>query len=203
MPLWRGSAPLVLASKSLARRMMLVSAGIPVEAVPANVDERAIERARGEGREPAEIALLLAWEKASAVSHRTPGRLVVGADQTLALGHKRFLKPADRDEARAQLRALRGQTHTLHSAMALVRDGSALFESVDTARLTMRDFSDAFLESYLDAAGTTVTESVGGYQVEKLGVHLFERIEGDHFTILGMPLAPLLDFLRREKLIAG
>lgn len=203
MPLWRGSAPLILASKSLARRMMLVAAGLPIEVMPANVDERAIERVQGQDREPAEIALLLAWEKASAVSFRVSGRLVVGADQTLALGQERYPKPANRDEAREQLRALRGQTHTLHSAIALVRDGSVMFKNVDTARLTMRDFSDEFLESYLEAAGDTVTESVGGYQLEKVGVHLFERVEGDHFTILGMPLVPLLDFLRREALMAG
>jgi septum formation protein len=202
MALWRGSAPLVLASKSLARRTMLGAAGLPVEVMPTDIDERAIERARGV-QDPAEIALLLAWEKASAVSFRTPARLVLGADQTLALGATRYRKPVGRPEARQQLAALRGQTHALHSAVALVQDGSVLFKSVDTAKLTMRDFSDDFLESYLDAAGDAVTESVGGYQLEKLGVHLFERIEGDHFTILGMPLVPLLEYLRREKLVTG
>ena len=202
MPLWRGSAPLVLASKSLARRMMLGAAGLPVEMMPTDIDERAIERAGGVA-DPAEIAQLLAWEKASAASFRTPARLVIGADQTLALGATRYRKPAGRAEARQQLRTLRGQTHALHSAVALVQDGSVLFKSADTARLTMRNFTDEFLERYLEAAGEAVTESVGGYQLERLGVHLFERIEGDHFTILGMPLVPLLDYLRGEGLVAG
>ena len=203
MPLWRASAPLVLASKSLARRTMLGAAGIPVEVVPPDIDERAVERARGGTLDPGEIALLLAWEKASAVSHRLSGRLVLGADQTLALGEQRFLKPSDSAQAREQLQALSGKTHRLHSALALVRDGSLLFKSGDTATLTMRNLSGDFLDSYLDAAGDFVTESVGGYQLEKLGVHLFERVEGNHFTILGMPLMPLLDFLRHEKMLAG
>ena len=203
MSLWLAEAPLVLASKSLARRTMLGAAGIPVEVVPPEIDERAIERARGGSLDAGEIALLLAWEKASAVSHRLPGRLVLGADQTLALGERRFLKPAGREQAREQLQALSGKTHRLHSALALVRDGSVLFKSADTATLTMRELSGEFLESYLDAAGDAVTESVGGYQLEKLGIHLFARVEGNHFTILGMPLMPLLDFLRHEKLLAG
>jgi septum formation protein len=137
-------------------------------------------------------------EKASAVSFKLPSRIVVGADQTLAMGSVRFNKPADRDEAREQLRRLRGQSHTLQSAVTLVQDGSVLFKVVDTARLRMRNFSDRFLEEYLEAAGPSVTQSVGGYQLEKLGVHLFERVEGDYFTILGMPLLPLLAFLRQQ-----
>ena len=177
---------------------MLSAAGIPIEIVQAKVDERAIERTLSEHRDPDELALLLSWEKASAVSFKSPSRLVVGADQTLAMGPERFDKPASRDEAREQLRRLRGQTHTLHSGLTLVQDGSVLFKVVDTARLRMRDFSDRFLEYYLEGAGASVTESVGGYQLEKLGVHLFERVDGDYFTILGMPLLPLLDFLRQQ-----
>lgn len=202
MPLWSAPAPLVLASRSFARRNMLGAAGIPIEIIAASIDERAIERTLGADRDPDELALLLSWEKASAVSHKAASRLVVGADQTLALGSKSFTKPASRDEAREQLQMLRGHTHTLHSAVTLVQDGSVLFKVVDTARLRMRDFSDKFLEVYLDAAGSAVTESVGAYQLEKLGIHLFERVEGDYFTILGMPLLPLLDFLRREKILA-
>jgi septum formation protein len=202
MPLWRAPSPLVLASKSLARRHMLVAAGIPVEALPSDLDERAFERTLGEIG-PAEIALRLAREKATAVAGRMPGRLVIGADQTLALGRRRFSKPADADEARIQLLALRGQTHTLHSAVALVRDDELMFEHADAARLTMRDISDAFLEIYLESAGNTVTESVGGYQLERTGIHLFERVEGDHFTILGMPLLPLLAAMRRNGFLAG
>lgn len=198
MQFWSAPAPLILASKSLARRTMLSAAGIPIEIVQAQIDERAVERTLGEKRDPDELALLLSWEKASAVSFRMPSRIVVGADQTLAMGSVRFNKPANRDEAREQLQRLRGQSHTLHSALTLVQDGSVLFKVVDTARLRMRDFSERFLEEYLEAAGSSVTESVGGYQLEKLGVHLFERVEGDYFTILGMPLLPLLAFLRQQ-----
>jgi septum formation protein len=201
MSLWSAPAPLVLASKSFARRNMLSAAGIPVEIIPAAIDERAIERTLGVDRHPDEIAMLLSWEKASVVSHKAASRLVVGADQTLALGEKRFAKPANKDEARAQLLQLRGKTHSLHSAVTLVQDGSVLFKVADTARLTMRAFSDSFLEDYLDAAGAAVTESVGAYQLEKLGIHLFEKVEGDYFTILGMPLLPLLDFLRRKEIL--
>jgi septum formation protein len=201
MQFWSAPAPLILASKSLARRTMLSAAGIPIEIVHATIDERAIERTLGEKRDPDELALLLSWEKASAVSFRSPSRLVVGADQTLAMGSVRFNKPADRDEAREQLRRLRGQSHTLHSAVTLVQDGSVLFKVVDTARLRMRNFSDRFLEEYLEAAGPAVTQSVGGYQLEKLGVHLFERVEGDYFTILGMPLLPLLASLRQRAFL--
>jgi septum formation protein len=198
MQFWSAPSPLILASKSLARRTMLSAAGIPIEIVQAQIDERAVERTLGEKRDPDQLALLLSWEKASAVSFRMPSRIVVGADQTLAMGSVRFNKPASRDEAREQLQRLRGQSHTLHSALTLVQDGSVLFKVVDTARLRMRDFSDRFLEEYLEAAGPSVTESVGGYQLEKLGVHLFERVEGDYFTILGMPLLPLLAFLRQQ-----
>jgi len=201
MLFWSAPAPLVLASKSFARRTMLSAAGIPVEIVPAQVDERAIEERLQDNHDPDEVALLLAWEKASAVSFKSPARLVLGADQTLALGSRRFNKPADVDEAREQLRTLRGQSHTLHSAATLVQDGSVLFKVVDTARLRMRDFSDTFLDQYLEAAGPTVLESVGGYQLEKLGIHLFERVEGDYFTILGMPLLPLLEFFRRQSFL--
>ncbi|ARP99038.1 Maf family protein [Pseudorhodoplanes sinuspersici] len=196
MLFWSAPAPLVLASRSFARRTMLSAAGIPVEIIPAKIDERAIERNLNGKRDPDELALLLSWEKASAVSFKAPSRLIVGADQTLAMGSKRFNKPANVDEAREQLRMLRGQSHTLHSATTLVQDGSVLFKVVDTARLRMRNFSDKFLDDYLEAAGPSVTESVGGYQLEKLGIHLFERVEGDYFTILGMPLLPLLDFFR-------
>jgi septum formation protein len=201
MLFWSAPAPLVLASRSFARRTMLSAAGIPVEIISAQIDERAIERNLNGKRDPDELALLLSWEKASAVSFKTPSRLVVGADQTLALGSKRFNKPADIDEARQQLRMLRGQSHTLHSAATLVQDGSVLFKIVDTARLRMRNFSDKFLDDYLEAAGPSVLESVGGYQLEKLGIHLFERVEGDYFTILGMPLLPLLDFFRYKAFL--
>jgi septum formation protein len=127
--------------------------------------------------------------------------VILGADQTLARGAKRFTKPTDRDVASAQLRDLRGRTHELHSALALVRDGSLLFSCVDTARLTMRNFSDRYLEDYLDMAGGAALKSVGGYQLEGIGIHLFDRVEGDYFTILGLPLMPLLAYLRQNKFI--
>jgi septum formation protein len=131
------------------------------------------------------------------------GRPVLGADQTLALGALRFTKPRDRGDAIRQLQALRGRTHELHSALALVRDGKVLFQCVDTARLTMRDISDKFIDSYLDMVGDLALASVGGYQLEGIGVHLFERIEGDYFTILGLPLMPLLAFLRQSGYVDG
>jgi septum formation protein len=201
MGLWLRADPLVLASRSVARRALLEAAGIPVELHPADLDERALEE-RVDSRSPAAIAVFLAGEKAKAVSARYPGRLILGADQTLALGARRFAKPADRAAARTQLAALRGCTHELHSALAFVRDGDVLFAHVDTARMTMRPFSDAFLDAYLDAAGTAATASVGAYQVEGAGIQLFERIEGDYFTILGLPLLAALDFLRRQGCLA-
>ena len=145
--------------------------------------------------------VLLARAKAENISAALPGRLVLGADQTLARGTLRFSKPADRAAATEQLRALRGRTHELNSALTLVRDGKTLFDCVDTARLTMRDFSDQFLEDYLDGAGDTALLSVGAYQIEGPGVHLFERVDGDYFTILGLPLMPLLAFLRRDGFV--
>ncbi|HVY59667.1 MAG TPA: Maf family protein [Xanthobacteraceae bacterium] len=197
MPLWLAPHPLVLASKSLARRAMLEAAGIPLVLAPADIDERAIEQRSGPV-DAAQAAVLLAREKARVVAARLGNRFVVGADQTLALGTRRFSKPADRAAAREQLRALSGRTHELHSAVAVGRDGRVVFSHVDVARLTMRAVSDRFIESYLDAVGPEATRSVGAYQLEKEGVHLFERIDGDHFTILGMPLLALLAFLRRE-----
>jgi septum formation protein len=201
MPLWLAAAPLVLASKSAARRALLEAAGVPAEVRAADIDERAIE-AGAAAEEASAVAALLAVAKARAVAVRMPGRLVLGADQTLALGSRRFSKPGNRAVAADQLRALRGNTHALHSALALVRDGEIVFEHRDTARLTMRAFSDKFLEDYLDAAGSAVTASVGGYQLEGPGIQLFQRIEGDYFTILGLPLLPLLDFLRRDGRLA-
>lgn len=201
MALWLTSAPLVLASKSEVRRTVLQAAGIPVEIVPADIDERGIEKS-ARADTPRSVAILLAREKAKAVAARMPGRLVLGADQTLSLGSERFSKPADRASARAQLMKLRGKTHELSSGIALVRDETALFEDCAVARLTMRNFSESFLDGYLDAAGVSVSQSVGGYQLEKTGIQLFETIEGDHFTILGMPLFLLLPALRAQKFLA-
>jgi septum formation protein len=137
------------------------------------------------------------------VARAVTGRLVLGADQTLARDAKRFSKPANRAEAAEQLRALRGRTHELHSALALVRDGAMLFDCVASARLTMRYISDRFLDDYLDMAGTAALASVGAYQLEGIGIHLFERVDGDYFTILGLPLLPLLNFLRQNGFVDG
>lgn len=197
MEFWRAADPLVLASKSNIRRALLAAAGVAVEVVPSDIDERAVE-GKVPSKSPAGVAALLARAKASAVARSRPGRLVLGADQVLALDAKRFTKPADRAAARAQLRELAGQAHELHSAIAFVQDATVLFEHVSTARLTMRTFSDEFLECYLDAAGVAATESVGAYQLEGLGVQLFDSVDGDYFTVLGLPLLAVLDFLRRH-----
>jgi len=191
---------LILASQSHARKMLLTNAGISFEAVPADIDERLVQKNSGLSA-PGEIAGLLAREKASFVSSNNPGRYVVGADQTLALGNHLFSKPAGRAQAADQLRLLAGQTHELHSAVAVARDGQVLFSEVSIARMTMRQLSGEAIRTYLDTAGDAVTTSVGAYQLEGLGVHLFERIEGDHFTILGLPLLPLLAFLRGQGLL--
>jgi septum formation protein len=193
---------LVLASKSDVRGKILAAAGLRFEIRPASIDERAVEAKAGVSGAAA-AARLLARSKAEAVSATRPGQLVLGADQTLARGATRFSKPADRNQASEQLRTLRGRTHELHSAVALVRDGALLFDCVDTARLTMRDISDRFLSDYLDMAGDATLHSVGAYQLEGIGIHLFEKVEGDYFTILGLPLMPLLAFMRKSKFVDG
>ena len=199
---WRGSNPLILASQSRARQTLLANAGLSFEAIAAEIDERAIQQTSNLSA-PSEIALLLAREKALWVSSRKPGQYVIGADQTLALGHRLFDKPRDRGQALDQLRALAGRRHELHSAVAVAHDGTIVFAHVVVAGMTMRLLNDTEIAAYLDEAGeAVVTSSVGGYQLEGLGVHLFERIEGDHFTILGLPLLPLLGFLRGRRLLA-
>ena len=202
MALWLTPQPLVLASRSDVRGKILAAAGLRIEIRPSQLDERAAEAKAGIA-DAAAVARHLARAKADAVAASLPGRLVLGADQTLARGSTRFSKPVDRAGAVEQLRALRGRTHELHSALALVRDGTELFACVDTARLTMRDFSERFLEDYLDMSGPAAMSSVGGYQLEGIGIHLFERVDGDYFTILGLPLLPLLGFLRQNKFIDG
>jgi septum formation protein len=201
MSLWQDDQPLVLASRSTPRRTMLEAAGIPVEVCIPDLDERAVEAAAGVCG-PVAVAALLAREKAKAVARLMPRRIVVGADQTLAFEDRRFDKPRDRAGARKQLMTLAGKTHFLHSAVALARDGDVLFDATDTASLTLRDLSASFLDRYLDAAGSAVLECVGAYQLEKIGIHLFDQIEGSHFTILGLPLLKLLDFLRRNGSLA-
>lgn len=201
MTIWRDPQKLILASQSRARRMLLENAGLDFEALPADIDERGVQQNSGLSA-PGEIASLLAREKALFISRQKPGRYVVGADQTLALGQRMFSKPAGRAQAAEQLGVLAGQTHELHSAVSVARDGQILFDDVSVARMTMRPLTAGEIAAYLDQAGEAVTTSVGAYQLEGLGVHLFERIEGDHFTILGLPLLSLLAFLRRERLLA-
>ena len=200
MTIWRGPHPLILASQSRSRKVLLANAGLTFDTIPADIDERAIQQA-AKLSAPGEIAGLLAREKARFVSAQKAGHHVVGADQTLALGSRLFNKPDGRAGAADQIRALAGQTHELHSAIAVALDGKIVFETVAGARMRMRPLSGEDIRVYLDAAGDAVTSSVGAYQLEGLGVHLFERIEGDYFTILGLPLLPLLDFFRRETLI--
>ena len=202
MALWIASKPLILASQSEVRRRILAAAGLPVEVRPAGIDERGIE-ARSNAHGPADVARVLAGAKAHTVAAQMPARLVLGADQTLALGEQRFSKPVDRAAAREQMRALSGKTHRLYSAITLVRDGRVLFEHVDTEELTMRALSDTFIDTYLDAVGDGALASVGAYQIESVGIHLFEKISGDYYAILGLPLLPLLDFLRKEGAVEG
>lgn len=190
---------LVLASGSSIRATLLRNAGLDFAVDPAGVDEREIERPLLEaGAEPQEIALVLGKAKALDVALRRPGDLVIGADQVLGLGSTRFTKPADLVAARSQLALLSGKAHDLHSSVVVAKGGEVLWSHVSTASLHMRALSDAELDAYLAAAGSAALSSVGCYQLEGLGIRLFERIEGDYFTILGLPLLPLLGFLREK-----
>jgi septum formation protein len=188
---------LLLASASTARAALLRNAGIAFAIEPARVDEAEVKAAmRGDKQAADMVAQTLAEAKAASVSRRHPGALVIGADQMLTCDGAWFDKPEDRDQARRHLRALRGRPHELISALCVVRDGTLLWHHRETATLWMRDFSDEFLECYLADAGAEVLESIGAYRLEGPGVQLFERIEGDFFTILGLPLLPLLGYLR-------
>jgi septum formation protein len=180
---------------------MLEAAGIPVETTAHGIDERRVERAAN--CRPEALAASLARAKALAVSGRHPGRLVLGADQTLICDGALFHKPKDLAAARRQLEKLAGCTHQLHSAAALVHDGKIVGAARSTARLTMRPVARAFIARYVAAVGADVTGSVGGYRLEALGVTLFDKVEGDHFTILGLPLIKLLRLLRAEGSFAG
>ncbi|CBS88200.1 Putative septum formation inhibitor protein (Maf-like) [Azospirillum lipoferum 4B] len=192
------SAPvLVLASGSRTRAAMLEQAGVSAILDKPLVDEDEVKAAgRAEGVPADAVAEALAELKAQRITRRHPGALVVGADQMLECEGRWFDKPADRAAARAQLLDLRGKTHRLVSCAVVVRDGERMWHKVDSARLTMRNFSESFLDDYLDRVGDEVLHSVGAYQLEGLGAQLFQRVEGDFFTILGLPLLPLLGFLR-------
>ncbi|HYI89191.1 MAG TPA: Maf family protein [Beijerinckiaceae bacterium] len=197
--IWRGSVPLLLASTSETRRRLLASAGLSVDMQAPHVDERAVAETPADS---GETACRLAEEKALAVSRLRPGRLVLGADQTLACDGQAFHKPADRAAARQQLIALSGRTHVLHSAFALAEAGSLIYTGVEEARMTVRVLDGEAIDSYLRHAGDAAWASVGAYQAEGLGIHLFERVAGDHSTVLGLPLIPLLAVLRTRGLLA-
>ena len=188
---------IVLASKSPARTAVLRAAGVPFETHVAGVDEAAVKTGLlAEGHGPREVADALAELKAIKVSRARPGDLVIGADQTLDLDGALFDKVETLDQARERLQLLRGKTHKLHSAVVVARGGEVIWREVPPARLTMRDVSDAFIDAYLAARGDGILGSVGCYQLENEGVQLFSRIEGDYFTILGLPLMGLFDVLR-------
>jgi nucleoside triphosphate pyrophosphatase len=192
---------LVLASGSPFRRRMLEAAGVPFRVVPADVDEEALKRGLAGKVGPEGLAEALAVAKAEAVSARFPTDLVVGADQVLALGEETFGKPADLAAARAQLERLRGRTHRLLSAAALAQGGRVVWSLVDPASLTVREFSAAFLDAYIARNGERLLETAGAYEIEGLGIQLFDRVEGDYFTIIGLPLLPLLAQLRARGVV--
>ncbi|SFS96427.1 nucleoside triphosphate pyrophosphatase [Methylobacterium sp. yr668] len=197
---WTGPDPLLLASTSPTRRLLLESAALPVETAAPDVDERALEAASA-GLFPPDLALHLARAKAESVAARHPGRIVLGADQVLDLDGTVFHKPADGASARAQLARLSGRTHALHSAVVLA--GAVEDAFVETARLTLRPLDERAIAAYVDCAGAErVRASVGGYQLEGPGIHLFESVAGDHSTVLGLPLLPLLARLRAAGLLA-
>jgi septum formation protein len=199
---WRGGENLILASRSLARRSLLHGCGIEAEPVMADIDERAIEaRQTRRGALPCTVARHLAAEKALVVSRRSPGRFVLGADQVLAFEDRCCAKAATLAEAASRLAELAGKSHRLISACAIARDGALLFEAAETAELHMRDLSPEEIRAYLEFVGEEVLASVGAYQVESLGRLLFERIDGDHAVILGLPLSSLLSYLRSAGLV--
>ena len=198
--LWTYPTAIVLASTSSTRRRLLEAVGVKIETCAPDVDERRLEQELAQsGLGADQIALSLAEAKARAVAARFPDRLVVAADQTLSCGDERFHKPGSVRDAVAQLKRLSGKTHQLHSGVSAFSKGERAFSYVRTASMTMRDLSDDFLESYVEAAGDPILGSVGAYQIEGLGLQLFEAIEGDYFTILGFPLLPFLEFLRSER----
>jgi len=190
-------AMLILPSKSTTRKALLEQAGLGFSTAPAAIDERALETAAiaagGDGRD---VALLLARHKAEAVAKTHPGAIVIGADQTLSLGTELLHKPTDRHDAATQLDHLRGKTHRLHAAVTLVRDDVLLWSDIQTAELTMREFTAQERDDVLDREGDAILASVGGYRLEGPSIRLFDKVVGDYFTILGLPLLPLLAPLR-------
>ncbi|CDZ52056.1 Maf-like protein [Neorhizobium galegae] len=196
------TVPLVLASSSPFRRMLLENAGLAFESRAADIDERKIE-AGLEGASPDQVALTLAKAKAVDVSRHFPGALVIGSDQTMSLGSRVYHKPKTLAEAKENLLSLSGKTHRLNSAIAFARDSQIVWEHVAHADLTVRELNETFVDRYLSRVGEKVYGSVGAYQLEGEGIQLFSKIEGDYFTILGLPMLPLLEKLRELKAIDG
>jgi septum formation protein len=202
--LWLAKEPLILASGSATRRDIVLAVGIPVEVVKPEIDERAVEKPLVDRGVPADqVAAALACAKALAVSCEHPGRVVLAADQTLTCDGRAFHKPADLAAAERQIAALAGRAHELHSAFVIARDGAPLAEGLEAARLTMRPLQPGFIARYLALAGAAALSSVGGYQLEGPGAQLFDKVEGDHFTILGLPLLAVLASLRELDCLAG
>jgi septum formation protein len=196
--------PLILASASPIRKKLLVAAGLPMQVEPALVDEESLKRVfQVEQRAAADCALALAEAKARQVSGNHRHALVVGADQILVCGETWLNKPSDLADARAQLQSLRGRTHMLITAVCVVREAARMWHTVNSAKLTMRHFSDAFLDAYLCSEQAAVLGSVGGYRLEERGIQLFAEIQGDYFAILGLPLLELLSFLRARGALAA
>ncbi|MEM7766043.1 MAG: Maf family protein [Pseudomonadota bacterium] len=192
---------IILASASKSRQALLAGAGVQAEAVPAAIDEDAIRTAmRAEGASVADQAMALAELKAVRVSTARPG-LVIGGDQMLGLGETAFDKPKSREDARSHLEALSGRAHRLETALVICENGSPVWRHLARPRLTMRPLSPAFIDHYLERVGDTILSTVGGYQLEGLGVQLFSEIEGDYFSILGLPLLPLLEYLRTRGVL--
>lgn len=196
--------PLLLASASASRKALLEQAGLRFTAQPAHIDEAEIKRAgQTEGATPEAVALLLAELKARRIAQRDPQALVIGSDQLLVCEGRWFDKPPSLDAARAHLQALRGRAHVLVTAVVCQRGDQRLWHHIARPALTMRQFSDAFLDAYLASEGEALTATVGAYRLEGLGAHLFDRVEGEHAAILGLPLLPLLGFLRQHGVLLG
>ena len=195
------SRPVVLASRSAARAALLREAGVPIEVLPARVDEAAVKAAMiVEAASPRDIADALAELKAQRIAVRAPDRLVLGVDQVLVCDGRLYDKPADMAEARSQLQSLRGKAHDLVSAAVAFEDGRPVWRHIGRARMTMRPFTDGFLDSYLESHSSAFLSSVGAYRIEAGGAQLFSRIEGDYFSVLGLPLLETLGFLRTRGL---